>query len=50
MHRMYKFQERLEKFMDYVISVVVRTPKSSYPFLRICKKTARNIKDEGYFI
>lgn len=36
--------------MDYVISVVVRTPEYSYPFLHICKKTARNIKDEGYFI
>lgn len=47
---MYKFQERLDKFMDYIISVVVRTPEYSYPFLHICKKPARNIKDEGYFI
>lgn len=37
-HRTHTFQERVKLFMDYVIKLVVRTPKHNYPFLCICKK------------
>lgn len=36
--------------MDYVIKLVVTTPKYNYSFLCICKKPPRKIKGGGHFI